>query len=995
MSMIGTRLGRAYDSALVQEFWNKKGEMQMNMRTMIRGVMSIVVVCVVQTASAGLPVTNGLLYDLDARQKTTAMTIDGDGYLTEWRSSEWDPSRAAELSSVAFTQVTSVPNSTNTYTAPHFNADGFDGRGSVKFGYSLDETANESTPLHCNKTFQHRTVFIVAKNEKRPVGGWVVFWGAELNYVFGFYNDASHFTVNANCRGGGTIWANGEEVISATKTQNWDYQQNAMYVFASEVDQDMASGSANCVMALGSHSLNYVGHSPYNRHLIGDVAEFLAYDRVLTDEERTAVVDYLIGKWSFASDAPVTDGLVCHLDANDENTLRLDADNKVMKWHSKTPNAFSLVYYGQDEKDFGGSVGVKPTLAPYWQADGGYLGKPAVMIGTALDGTTDVGSVLYASNGQQIKHRTCFFVTRTCANGHRMSSAALALWAQKESPYNTIEMTSSLNPQWSNTSQLFKDGYAWLDGELAYDHTTLTASFGTKDTPCLLVTEAAADKTFEPMLGGSYIQYNRYWRGPVSEILVYDRVLTERERKIVTAYLQDKWMGGVKAVLWRGAEGARWDVAANWVPACVPGATDMVDLMGGTATVTSNVTVRTVDNGTLVVDTDETVLAETAIGPDVRLVKKGVGALALSSGQTYGGTTTLEAGTIAATNVVAVDSMPGVSLHLDASRSDTLTLDEMTKDVGAWRSTVGDITFSPPAVLPPEKAVCDYTPWFDPGSGRPGVRFGVTHDNVHTGSYLRTTATIPNRTLLIVSRQENKYCAAVLGMFTSTGYRITRSNSAQNAWAVAGASFVKVSGKEGQVFPSFEEPHLLVVERTADAAFQMSLGVAWAYDNTSTIPNWIYVYNQATIHEVIAFDRVLTANELDMLQSSLMAKWNIQPEAVLSVRDTLSPNTQYVVKGEATLDFGGFEQTVTNIVVDANGQAVPPRLTVKGALDVTDATIAFTNVVKATEGEVIRATSLSGSDFRAVDGVDKDHGLKIRSTSVWLKLVRGLTLILR
>ena len=958
-------------------------------------MMSTVFAVFAAVADTTIPVKNGLLFDLDAKEKTSKITVDESGYVTEWRTSAYDPDREETLSGVAFKNVTTDDYSNKTYYCPVYDDDGFDGRGAVKFGYALDGSTQRSTPLRSSTQFQHRTVFVVAKIIARPTSGWVVVCGGDGNFDLGIYNNNGTGQWCYKSNNGGNFWVDGDlkyDPDATNTTATCSFVNNAFTVLETETSESMAANKANCRMALGAHSLSYLGES---RYLIGEIAEFLAYDRVLTEAERLSVTDYLRRRWSFVSDAPVTDGLVCNLDAADTSTMQLDANNRVLKWYSKSSNGFAMEYYGRDTKTF--STGERPTLAPFLQSDGGYLSKPAVVFGTVSAADTSMtGTVLYASGSTQLKHRTCFFVTRTPASGYftvgSSSGANLSLWNKKESTGNAVALSAAAIWEPSQ-SELFKNGYAWLDGTLAYDHDTLNAAFGTRNTACLLVTEASADQTFEPMIGGGYIAYWRYWRGPISEVLVYDRVLSDAERALVTAYLQDKWMGGATESLWKGADGDDWHTAANWIPAKVPGAASEVDLLGGKAAASAGIAAKSVSNGTLAFNVagGEAALADTVLGEDVNVVKQGEGTLALSTYQTYAGTTTLEGGTFAATNAVTIDSMEGLTVHLDASRLDTFTLGE-NREVTEWRSTVGGAVFKSPSELPAESvAICDYTPYLHEYNGLTGVRFGYTQDNVQTGSYLKATSVITNQTIFIVNRQERSNICAILGRIDGTGGRITGSNSSGNTWS---DSSVWVNGADTRSFKN-SSPHLLMLDRGTSQNFTMTLGVAWAiYQGAAT--TWSNVFDPGTIYELVIFDRTLTDEEKAAVQTWLMAKWNISPFATLTVSDTLSPNTDYTVKGDSTLDFGGMTQTIKSLAYDGTSGALP-KLTVKGDLSLADTAFSLVNATKDMTGEILSAPDAEESigSFKSEEGLLGSQKLRYRAKTVSIFISMGLFLILR
>ena len=277
--------------------------------------------------------------------------------------------------------------------------------------------------------------------------------------------------------------------------------------------------------------------------------------------------------------------------------------------------------------------------------------------------------------------------------------------------------------------------------------------------------------------------------------------------------------------------------------------------------------------------------------------------------------------------------------------------------------------------------------------GKPAVVLGWTPDNVKTGSCMQTTKDLTFQTLFFVTRQPAAYgMGAIFGVINDTAGRICRSTNSGNCWQlksgwISGQQYKTEDDKELS-YVTEKKPHVLVVRNGSAATLsKTTLGVAWAFKSPTEVNAMMYVNDCAFVHEVLVFNRALSDDEVCRVQAALMAKWDIAPKAPCALGNTLSPNTEYLVKGAATLDFGGMLQPFGKMTLDAGEGSPYPILTlagIPGALDLTDTvlTLAAGTPVGRGQNILLSPGALVVGPFASVEGLDSSATLKYRSNAV-------------
>lgn len=229
-----------------------------------------------------LPPTDGLAYWCDAGRPETILT-NASGSVTSWVS-------RAESSASALVNSGTMPNTTSTKSKPVFNsscATAMQGRPGVFFATGTEALwANVSSPV--------RSVFVVAmlpQNQSNCNGLWGP-TGRDCGFRFG---------------SGTTTLEGSTSVVRPTASTDrvrlnggttYSFGLNAVGVFSARF------GSTDPVFyaTIGLESptptrATTIGNYCGNPSLVGYVGEVIAYNRVLSDAEMTAVEEYLTAKW--------------------------------------------------------------------------------------------------------------------------------------------------------------------------------------------------------------------------------------------------------------------------------------------------------------------------------------------------------------------------------------------------------------------------------------------------------------------------------------------------------------------------------------------------------------------------------------------------------------------------------------------------------------------------------------------------------------------------
>lgn len=540
-----------------------------------------------------------------------------------------------------------------------------------------------------------------------------------------------------------------------------------------------------------------------------------------------------------ALDAPLSNGRLFWLDATQSATMTL-SDGQVTEWRDAGGNGFSFSKYIDAKRTY-----EYPTLAA-----NGINGKASVdfSITGASKGNRLVGS-------GECTPRTVFVVSLA----RRGMVSCSAVFGQAFSDRNGIRTN---NDNWFvafNYAHFFdRDGFfvngAMKNYEVPLDYDKTQVLTGLKTSPGL---SSRAD-TFVPAIGGYCFDnggtgLDRNFNGQIGEVIAYDRVLSSVERRLVENYLAKKWKNAEFHII-----------------------TEPMLPQGTSVTVSSGTTLDLGAADLSLADLDGAGMVESSSGAGQLTVSGATDAnLSLGDGVTLG---VVGNATLAAYNKTAPKG--GVLWWLDASVADSITTNAQG-GVTKWTSRVGSLNYVADGSLPvPSYDANDFLP-----DGKPGVVF-------NNGSAQRVRLVASGeamvRTLVLVARPKNVYfsCAGIWGRQNwDSGVRYYWSSKiADLQLTEPGASQftidddlridgAKVStGNMGETDTSKQlfnpsKTHVMVFRVDATRTPVSSTYCLGSYHGNlaRSFDGWIC--------ETIAYDRVLSDEEVRQVENYLTTKW--------------------------------------------------------------------------------------------------------------------------
>ncbi len=364
---------------------------------------------------------------------------------------------------------------------PTYVQNAINGLPAVKFSDSV------RTRMAANKAATAQTVFIVAKTTS--YGGLDGIWGRNLG-DHGIRASALGTWQHPGNEGEftqfGSIYING--VAGNT------FKPADPYILTA-VRGTPDTGSAQ---AIG----DYWNSGTYQRYFRGYIGEVLVYNRTLSVAERQAVEAYLTDKWF-----PFPAGLSYRLDASNTSTIGLSG-NRVTNWNDSTSAG---VNFSQS------TDAQRPTYV-----ENAINGRAAVRF------SDSARNRMYANKNANAQ--TVFIVAKTTSYG-----SLDGIWGQSgvdngiRADANNRWQHPGNSATWSNLGSMYINGVAGN----TYDNTK----------PYILTSIRGSAWSMTQAIGDYWNNTNqRYFRGYIGEVLVFDRVLSTSEREKVNEYLSEKWL---------------------------------------------------------------------------------------------------------------------------------------------------------------------------------------------------------------------------------------------------------------------------------------------------------------------------------------------------------------------------------------------------------------------------------------------------------------------
>ena len=700
--------------------------------------------------------------------------------------------------------------------------------------------------------------------------------------------------------------------------------------------------------------------------------------------------------------------LSVHLDSSHPETLVVDGNGDLAEWKSLTDNGVTVC--GAAAVNLYPSV-TYPHSNPSITASDPYAGgRSAVTFGYTGGGATRACTfIAVRKNGvaANFQARTLFFVQR-----QRVPDTEVGFLGMVKG--YTFRFLRANGNSWNMANM----NEAWANGRKASGTCTYEASAHTNLN--LLVVRNINLASFEAIGTQYLIRDNGTAIGTSSslhmdlhEVLLFDEALTDTQIEDISAILMQKWKIPKQAVCMNESllsplsthvvdAGATLDCGTSiQTLAEVSGkgtlkAGGLIDLKGTTMKVNGGVSVTGLGAMTntaaqaamLVVSNNTAAALSVCCEGNINIEKQGDGSLWIVGGQKNSGEIRLAGGKLVGDPVLS--RYGTLFVHLDASHPETLVVDG-NGDLSEWKSlTDNGVTVYGADTAYPAAAHAHANPSIvTDSSGRTAVRFGETHGGtVRTNTFISARSGDANvrfnaRTFFFVQRQRipTSADAGFLGMIKGAAFRFLRSNVAygwnpaynmDEAWC----NGRKATGTADCTFESsgITNANLLVVRRATAALFDIIGGQFLVRDNGTLTGN-----NSASLqmdfYEVALFDEALTDSQIEEISAILMQKWNIPQQVVprLAFNGAIAPDSDFVVSGDAILDFAGFSPTVRALEFDATGTATVPVLQVVGNWDVTGIPLTMTGFSGKKRGNFLLTDGKLISPFTSVSGCDPDR----------------------
>ena len=616
-------------------------------------------------------------------------------------------------------------------------------------------------------------------------------------------------------------------------------------------------------------------------------------------------------------EAPFQDSLVFHLDATVAESFRYAADGvTITNWCSTTGG----VVFGP-----AGGVFTGPT-----RDVAGWNGKPVVKF--------DAGASNRLYSVANVTPRTLFFAIRPRPDN--MVSCA-GLFGGAGTDRNGIRAVTfvSGNGSWTWDSSVASAALFDPDGHFIIDGGQAGYREISNGQPQVLVAEKSDTSendgrflSFRAGLGGYcdtkvVIAYDRNFDGDVAEVIAYDRILTEQERKGVENYLARKWKDGD---FYAGA-----DTLALGAGTVTLGGDGVLDLAGTHVTAaalagTGAITNSSERSATLTVTGANSFRG--TVGGSVKIVSAGGSAdLLLAEGaslEAASGTTTLGVYT-------ARPPADGLLWWMDASDASTVTTNA-AGEVTQWTSKGGTVaSFAKDGAFP----MPTYTPAGSAGAlngNKPGVWFNGTGR-----MRLAANASAAPATTFVVFHTT----AAGVNKGTSAGFYGYRDvDCGLRYWTGQGIQYADGCSPFSNADACYGNGARLPL-----GAYNTSGAAAFPADQTHVIsgvaaagrPTVAKVFVFGSYHpstercfigwicESIAYSRILSDAERVQVENYLMAKW--KGAGAIPAANTSVGGSVTVASGATLAASGGAALAFDTL---SGGGAISGNVTVSGKFEV-------------------------------------------------------------
>ena len=686
--------------------------------------------------------------------------------------------------------------------------------------------------------------------------------------------------------------------------------------------------------------------------------------------------------------------IVYWLDASDDASFEIGANNKVTKWKSKVGDAYFVP----------GSSTLVPTrtksvndLKVVSFGEGGAMS----MVGdkSYLHKTVFVAYHVPTVEPMRPEANNRYIPLLKASEGdHTLRFYVPSDATDKKSYWLEANVSSAKFPT---------TGYMYLDGVKGTGYFSAQASDKVRVLTAIheydQMSNGVTPTQFLPALGTQ--TSSQIFVGDFAEVIVFDRLLTDGERQRVENYLAEKW-GNAKP-----------HAAPAALPALLPEGGDVeveygatLDLNGaslvigklegyGTVTNSSSVPARLAVTGGRFAGTIAGNVVLDSAGGDFQLNLEKAASLELSAGET---------------RVQPLNLTPPtdhLAYWLDVTDDASITRDASTGKVSSWASCKESVATAFAQATDAYKPVLTANVF----GNRPGVYFNCTTDK--DGSTLCADAVTVTRTMFLVFKLDPATSATYAGIWGSSGSRFIRSegNATQIAspgriqyWMNGGNFRVNGVDKSAEYVTIPADTVLFTVridDSHPDDEHIFGSTTMYAFKNKNFLgaaANGQKSVRQYTA-ELIAYTNRLDDAQMAAVEQYLMDKWSIAGHTPAAVRTQVVNGTGSVsVSGEATLD-GDFYLNGPLVVKTqgAKGTASANPFTLTGALTLGPlATLTVDDFTllnrKKSPHRLVEATGGVTGEFALTNIDGHKRWSLVKDAKGWLvDAIRGLYLIVR
>ena len=581
---------------------------------------------------------------------------------------------------------------------------------------------------------------------------------------------------------------------------------------------------------------------------------------------------------------PSSAGLTYWLDASDTSKVLTDANQAVTNW---TDSSAAAIRFKK----------TADRLLPTY-VQNAINGKPAVYF---------AGNTNRIASTVSLSQKTLFIVNTP--TGYETMDG---IWGADGGDYGIRTSSStSWDNQPNNTQFFFNDLPTFIINGQA-------SNTFEQNKPHILYAQKTAGKVCNVALGNYLYSaaQKRAYQGYIGEILAYDRILSQTERQQVEEYLAEKWLG--KRLYAAGA-------SENILPATTALYLQnraVLDLSGVSQTLASLSGEGIITNSSATTVTLTVTGASSfsgVIAGNIKVVKKGTASTDLAVRIATTNDVVLDGGTVRLAPYRMGPLQSGLSYWMDALATNTLRMDA-NNHVTNWVSASGNgVAFKQPSnrmfVEP------DYVT--NAINGRSAIHFAGTN-------WMSTLSSCTVQSLFIVtSATEYRYLGGIWGMSLGNdmGLRLS-SSAAPMSW---------FDGSLGDVFLDGVYRANGIVTTSIPTATPFVFCGQTTVPKTSTqnvLGGYVTFANRCycgDIGEVLAYDHLLSAEEVRNVEGYLSTKWLTAGGGTAS--DTIfSQTSRVILTNNVTVDLGGTSQTIHSL--SGNGSFQNGNLTLDGTLTI-------------------------------------------------------------